>query len=308
MSLEPFSFHLTGTPIMVAVDKLKEDIKLIEQGVIPTDLSENCQYNIMKKMGINDSEIPKFTDVKYWGQYFPEIAKHTLERFGIGYDPRRSLVTTDANPIYDRFVKWQFGHLHKKNALRFGTRYDLYSVKDSQPCLGHERSSGENAVPQKSYLIKCELTCSYSDIFNSETTDSPSIGNLMTNESTDSIESTEFMNKHSLSAISMYLIVMITRPETMYGATNIWIDKNATYNIFYVETSIDKGYWICQESNLISLIHQNRDTDKFHIIRYTQKGSIIGSELIGKTTKNPLTKCVNVSTDIVMTDLIVAYR
>ena len=272
--LEPFSFHLTGMPIMVAADKLREDIKLVDQGLDSNELPDTSQYMIMKMMGIDDSEIRKFIDAKYWGRYFPEKAKQTLERFGIGYDPRRSFITTDANPIYDKFVKWQFSELYKKHALRFGTRYDMYSIKDSQPCLGHERSSGEDAVPQKSYLVRFVLKSL-----------SPPTQSLLPSTS----QSISFKNVDSMNeSTPVYLIASMSRPETLYGATNIWIDKNGSYGVFYVETSFSKGYWICQEINLISLIYQNRETDRFHIIKYTEKGSITGSELIGMKVINPL--------------------
>jgi len=154
--LQPFSFHLTGMPIVAAADKLREDIKILEASSEKDSskiLPESSQYNIMKRMGIPENEIINFTNYQYWGEYFPKKAQKTLERFAISYDSRRSFITTDCNPFYDKFVKWQFKQLYKKSVLQFGTRYDLFSVKNNQPCLGHERSSGEDAVPQKSFLI-----------------------------------------------------------------------------------------------------------------------------------------------------------
>lgn len=262
--MQPFSFHLTGMPIMAASDKLKEDIKKIDQGILESELPETSQYRIMKKMGIMDSEIRAFTDARYWGRYFPEIAIKTLERFGIGYDPRRSFITTDANPIYDSFVKWQFTNLYRKNALRFGTRYDLYSIKDAQPCLGHERSSGEEAAPQIQYLVQFELK---------------------------GCDTKEFADVKDVNPdVPVYLMAMTMRPETLYGATNIWVDKNGSYDMFCVETSLRTETWICQEANMIGLMHQNRETDKFHIKRYVRCGKISGKELIGMKVINPLTK------------------
>jgi leucyl-tRNA synthetase len=258
--LEPFSFHLTGMPIMTAADKLKEDLKSIDQNELP----ETSQYKIMKNMGIHDSEIRNFTDPRYWGVYFPKIAIKTLERFGIGYDPKRTFVTTDANPIYDSFVKWQFTNLFRKNVLRFGTRYDLYSVKDSQPCLGHERSSGEDAVPQIQYLVQFKLK---------------------------EFEYEENMNIQ----IPVYLIATSTRPETLCGATNIWVDKNISYGVFYVETTLGNEYWICQESNLIGLMHQNRETDKFYLKRHIECRQVSGKELIGSVCINTFTESIELT-------------
>ena len=55
----------------------------------------------------------------------------------------RSFITTPANAYYDSFVKWQFLHLKEKDKIRFGKRYSIYSPKDGQACMDHDRSKGE---------------------------------------------------------------------------------------------------------------------------------------------------------------------
>lgn len=252
--LQPFSFHLTGMPIMAAADKLKEDFKIIDSLSSDTlkinSLAENSQYNIMIKMGIPNEMVRNFVDPTYWGEFFSQAAKKTLNRFGYSYDPRRSFITTDANPYYDQFVKWQFHKLYCKNVLKFGTRYDIFSVKDNQPCLGHERSSGEDAVPLREYLIPFLITNKYC--------------------------------KENASADKVYIIATTQRPETLYGMTNLWINKYDTYGVFNVYkthnsiTSTEK--WICKEYNLISLLHQTRETDPFHLISYDKLGDAKGED------------------------------
>lgn len=37
-------------------------------------------------------------------------------------DWRRSFITTDANPYYDSFVRWQFTKLKEMNKIKFGKR------------------------------------------------------------------------------------------------------------------------------------------------------------------------------------------
>jgi leucyl-tRNA synthetase len=54
-------------------------------------------------------------------------------------DWRRSFITTDANPYYDAFVRWQFNVLKDLDLVRFGKRYSIYSPKDGQPCMDHDR-------------------------------------------------------------------------------------------------------------------------------------------------------------------------
>ena len=66
------------------------------------------QWQIMKLLGLEDEEIKKFSDASYWLEYFPPLAKHDLTKMGLKVDWRRSFITTDTNPFYDSFVRWQF--------------------------------------------------------------------------------------------------------------------------------------------------------------------------------------------------------
>ena len=58
------------------------------------------------------------------------------------------------NPFYDSFVRWQFMRLKEKDKIKFGKRYTIFSPKDGQPCMDHDRSSGEGVGPQEYTLIK----------------------------------------------------------------------------------------------------------------------------------------------------------
>lgn len=40
----------------------------------------------------------------------------------------------------------------------FGKRYTIFSPKDNQPCMDHDRSKGEGAGPQEYTLIKMKVT------------------------------------------------------------------------------------------------------------------------------------------------------
>ena len=44
----------------------------------------------------------------YWLDYFPPHCKKDLQDMGLAVDWRRTFVTTDVNPFYDSFVRWQF--------------------------------------------------------------------------------------------------------------------------------------------------------------------------------------------------------
>ena len=71
------------------------------------------QWEIMKLSGIAEEDIPAFKDPAHWLKFFPPLAKKDISLMGCGVDWRRSFITTDANPFYDSFVRWQFNSLRK---------------------------------------------------------------------------------------------------------------------------------------------------------------------------------------------------
>ena len=66
-------------------------------------------------------------------------------------------MTTDVNPYFDSFVCWQFRKLKESNRIKFGKRYTIYSPKDGQPCMDHDRSTGEGVACQEYTLIKMKV-------------------------------------------------------------------------------------------------------------------------------------------------------
>ena len=75
----------------------------------------------------------------------------------IQVDWRRTFITTDANPFFDSFVRWQFLKLRSHGKVQYGKRYTVYSPRDGQPCMDHDRSSGEGVAPQEYTLIKMKV-------------------------------------------------------------------------------------------------------------------------------------------------------
>jgi leucyl-tRNA synthetase len=61
------------------------------------------------------------------------------------------------NPYYDSFVRWQMNKLREANKIKFGERYTIYSPKDGQPCMDHDRSEGEALGPQEYTALKMEV-------------------------------------------------------------------------------------------------------------------------------------------------------
>lgn len=88
----------------------------------------NLHFSVPKE------DIHKFADSVHWLYYFPPHAISDLKQFGTHVDWRRSFITTDINPYYDSFIRWQFNKLRKCAVpkIDFGERYTIYSPVDGQ--------------------------------------------------------------------------------------------------------------------------------------------------------------------------------
>lgn len=173
-------------PIKACADKLQREIetfgcppvfpseiiKIVEEekDVIPKDKSKGkkskavakaggakYQWQIMQSLGLKDEEIAKFANTDHWLEYFPPLAIQDLKDIGMHVDWRRTFITTDANPFFDSFVRWQFNHLKQRGKIMYGKRHTIFSPKDGQPCMDHDRSSGEGVGPQEYTLIKMQV-------------------------------------------------------------------------------------------------------------------------------------------------------
>lgn len=51
--------------------------------------------------------------------------------------------------------------LREKKKIAYGKRYTIFSPKDNQPCMDHDRSTGEGVGPQEYTLIKMRLLAPY---------------------------------------------------------------------------------------------------------------------------------------------------
>lgn len=283
MVLFPFGFHCTGMPIKACADKLKREMSQYgcppvfpeveeevfikeEVDVVPKDKSKGkkskavakagaakYQWQIMQSLGVPEEEIKKFADAYHWLDYFPPKAVEDLKRIGIHVDWRRTFITTDANPFYDSFIKWQFLHLKARNKIMYGKRYTIFSPLDNQPCMDHDRSTGEGAGPQEYTLVKMELL-------------QPFPKALM-----------------ALNDKTVYLVAATLRPETMYGQTNCWVHPDITY--IAIET-INSDVYICTRRAARNMSYQNfTQTEGEYKIMLEFKGV----DILGAAIKAPFT-------------------
>ncbi|KAF6749592.1 leucine-tRNA ligase [Ephemerocybe angulata] len=240
--LFPHGFHVTGMPIKASADKIIRELELFGQdfenfeevqakieaeaekeaekeAAVSADKSKakkgklnakstglTYQFQIMESIGVPRSEIKKFADPQHWLSYFPPIAINDNNAFGSRIDWRRTFLTTPANPYYDAFVRWQVNKLYRLGKIKFGERYTIYSPKDGQPCMDHDRQDGEGVGPQEYTGVKMEV--------------------VQWSPEAEALISNKVGNR------KVYLVAATLRPETMYGQTNCFVGTGIKYGVF----------------------------------------------------------------------------
>lgn len=224
-------------------DIMRDNIKLTE-----SETSGLTEEEIRSRV---DTEIAKFVDPTHWFHYFPIEAMKDLDSFGLSIDWRRTFITTDVNPFYDSFVRWQFHHLKQKNKIKFGKRYSIYSPKDGQPCMDHDRATGEGVQPQEYTLIKIKLMSRLDKL--SAKADQP-----------------------------VFLLAATLRPETMYGQTNLWLKPEMNYIAFQL---INDEIGICSKRAALNMSYQDLTpkVGELNII-----AEFLGQDLLGQPLESPL--------------------
>eukprot|EP00339_Tiarina_fusa_P013510 CAMPEP_0117045500 /NCGR_PEP_ID=MMETSP0472-20121206/31476_1 /TAXON_ID=693140 ORGANISM="Tiarina fusus, Strain LIS" /NCGR_SAMPLE_ID=MMETSP0472 /ASSEMBLY_ACC=CAM_ASM_000603 /LENGTH=738 /DNA_ID=CAMNT_0004757523 /DNA_START=91 /DNA_END=2304 /DNA_ORIENTATION=+ len=209
------------------------------------------QWDIMRSIGLSDDLIVKFTEAEYWLEYFPPKCRADLKAVGAGIDWRRSFYTTPANPYYDKFVVWQFLRLKEKGKIDYGNRYSIFSPKDGQPCMDHDRSSGETVLPVEYTLIKMELQAPFPEKLK------------------------------AVEGKKVYLAAATLRPETMYGQTNCWILPTGEYGAYQIN---EDEVFIMSERAARNCAFQGLSLKRHEV---TCLANLVGSELFGVKLKTP---------------------
>jgi leucyl-tRNA synthetase len=218
------------------------------------------QWNILAEMGVPQSEIGKFQDAHYWLSYFPSIATMDLKRLGLSADFRRSFITTDINPYYDSFIRWQFNTLRRrKDKIAFGTRLSIYSPLERQTCADHDRSVGEGVQLTEYTLVKVTLCAPY------PATIEKALGDKYSNR-------------------RVILPATTLRPETMYGQTNLWVSPEGEYGIYEIS---DEEVFVCSPKSALNMAYQNLSPVRGQV---NLLGRLLGKELLGCAVNAPHAK------------------
>jgi len=287
--LWPFGFHCTGMPIKACADKLKREMEEYgfppvfpedeEQAEVKEEVKEikienkakgkkskaaakqgtaRFQWQIMEKLGFAESEIPAFADPLHWLRFFPPEAKTDLRSMGVKVDWRRSFITTDVNKFYDSFVRWQFYRLKERGKIDFGKRYTIYSPLDKQPCMDHDRASGEGVGPQEYTLIKMKV-----------------------------LEPLPHALKDKVGTKSVFMVAATLRSETMFGQTNCWLHPDIDYVAFQTCLGPNKDdVFISTRRAALNMAYQGFTKDNGQVPIIAQ---LKGAALLGLGLAAPLT-------------------
>ncbi|KAJ3391404.1 cytosolic leucyl tRNA synthetase [Lobulomyces angularis] len=236
------------------------------------------QFQILKLMGIENGEIQKFADPNHWCYYWPPIAMKDLKDLGIHADFRRGFITTDLNPFYDSFIRWQFNKLKALAKVKFGKRYTIYSVTDGQACMDHDRSVGEGVAAQEYTGIKMKVL-----LQDLDSTPISKRHQVKGNPVGFKLSSEDF--KKSIGGRDLYLVAGTLRPETMYGQTNCFVGVDIDYGVFSVNG--DEA-WVCTERAAKNMAWQGL----FNCPKgtYVKLAELKGWDLIGVPVSAPLSR------------------
>jgi len=156
---------------------------------------------------------------------------------GMGFSLDDTRQFTTGDKEYNKFIEWQYKILNEKKLITKGSYPILWCVND-------KNAVGEDDI-QDGDLLKVEVS--------------------------------EFVGIKFKLDDGTYLIAATLRPETVYGATNVWINPEADYN----EISIDDEKWIVSKEATNKLREQDH---KIIVIK-----EIKGKEFVDEEVSVPIT-------------------
>ena len=119
--LYPMGFHISGTPILAFSKK-------IENGDAQTI---NLYKSYLELYGDDPSKVSEFAVPDNIASYFSERIINDFTNMGFSIDWTRKF--TSGEPIYNKFVEWQFSILKEKNLIKRGDYPILYSAEEGNP-------------------------------------------------------------------------------------------------------------------------------------------------------------------------------
>lgn len=121
--LFPMGFHYTGTPILGMAKRVQEnDTELIE--------------NFKTLYHVPEDKIREFVEPVKIADYFHQEIKQGMIEMGYSIDWRREFTTID--PVYKKFIEWQFRKLKSLNLVVQGSHPVGWCPNDQNPVSQHD--------------------------------------------------------------------------------------------------------------------------------------------------------------------------
>ncbi|MFB6280935.1 MAG: leucine--tRNA ligase [Haloferacaceae archaeon] len=141
--LFPIAWHVTGTPIIGAVERLKN--------------GEEAQLSVLRDTyNVSEETLADLeTPMGYASHFIENHYKRGMKRLGLSIDWRREFTTNDER--YSKFIAWQYNTLRERDRLEKGLHPVKYCTNEDQPVTTHDLLEGEEAEFQEYTLIRFEL-------------------------------------------------------------------------------------------------------------------------------------------------------
>jgi len=205
--LFPMAFHVTGTPILAIADSISksegEVVKLYKEYV---SIYEGGDAASAARV---EETVRSFTDAARVAEFFAARISEDFKRMGYSIDWRRKFNTTE--PIYNKFVEWQFKKLYDKGVIKKGKYPITFSAADNSPVGEDDIEEGD--TNKVSIVEQTTVKFEVSDGSGS------------------------------------YLVAATLRPETIFGVTNLWVNPTAKY--VKVKVRVRAGeeiWWVSKEA------------------------------------------------------------
>ncbi|GAA0221987.1 leucine--tRNA ligase [Haladaptatus pallidirubidus] len=138
--LFPIAWHVTGTPIVGAVERLEN--------------REEKQLSVLQdSYNVSDEDLARMETPMEYARYFIENSyKKNMQSLGLSVDWRREFTTNDE--AYSKFITWQYETLNERGLLEKGLHPVKFCTNEKNPVTTHDLLEGEAAEFQEYTLVK----------------------------------------------------------------------------------------------------------------------------------------------------------
>lgn len=142
--MQALGFHISGTPVLAVADGIKRgDVKVINQ--VKDAISDYVQDPKEQ-----DELIETFYKPENIAEFFASKIEGALDSIGVGIDWSRKFTTGE--PIYNKFIEWQYSKLKQRGLLKQGKYPILYSVDDENAVGEDDIKDGDTNKVSVSFM------------------------------------------------------------------------------------------------------------------------------------------------------------